>query len=73
MFLQRNKKKQYPSLAGALKQELFKLPVYITKLELKIDYHRALDKREYWMIIRDNFSLILHKTICCDPSSEPSH
>ena len=26
------------------------------------------------MIIRDNFDLfILHKNICCDPSSEPSH
>ena len=24
------------------------------------------------MIIRDNFLLILHKNICCDPSSEPS-
>ena len=35
--------------------------------------NRALDKREYLMIIRDNFLLILHKNICCDPSSEPSH
>ena len=25
------------------------------------------------MIIRDNFLLILHKNICCDPSSGPSH
>ena len=25
------------------------------------------------MIIRDNVRLILHKNICCDPSSEPSH
>ena len=24
------------------------------------------------MIIRDYFLLILHKNICCDPSSEPS-
>ena len=24
------------------------------------------------MIIRDNFLLILHKNLCCDPSSEPS-
>ena len=24
------------------------------------------------MIIRDNFFLILHNNICCDPSSEPS-
>ena len=31
----------------------------------------ALDKREYLVIIRDNFLLILHKNICCDPSSEP--
>ena len=30
---------------------------------------RTLDKREYLVIIRDNS---LHKTICCDPSSEPS-
>ena len=30
---------------------------------------RALDKREYLMII----FLILIETICCDPSSEPSH
>ena len=34
---------------------------------------RALDKREYLMIFRDNFLQILHKNICCDPSSEPSH
>ena len=24
------------------------------------------------MIIRDNFLLILHKNVCCDPSTEPS-
>ena len=24
------------------------------------------------MLIRDNFSLILHKNVCCDLSSEPS-
>ena len=34
--------------------------------------YRALDKREYLVIIRDNFSFILHKNVCCDPSSEPS-
>ena len=34
---------------------------------------RALDKREYLVIIREIFLLTLHKTICCDPSSEPSH
>ena len=33
---------------------------------------RALDKREYLVIIRENFCLILHINICCDPSSEPS-
>ena len=33
---------------------------------------RALDKREYLMII-GKFLLLLHKNICCDPSSEPSH
>ena len=33
----------------------------------------ALGKRNYLVIIRDNFLLILHKSICCDPSSEPSH
>ena len=32
----------------------------------------ALGNREYLMIIRDTFLLILHKNICCDPSSEPS-
>ena len=33
--------------------------------------HTALDKKEYLMIIRDNF-LFLHRNIhvCCDPSSE---
>ena len=31
---------------------------------------RAQDKREYLEIIRDIFLLILHKNICCDPSSE---
>ena len=37
-------------------------------------YIRALDKREYLVIIRDNFCyrVILHKNICCDPSSELS-
>ena len=35
-------------------------------------YCRALDKREYWMIIRDNFLLFLHRNIFCDPSSELS-
>ena len=34
--------------------------------------YRALDKREYLLIIRDNFLLNLHKTIYCDPLSEPS-
>ena len=34
---------------------------------------RALDKREYLVIIMGEFLLILHKTISCDPSSEPSH
>ena len=34
---------------------------------------RALDKRDYLMILRDNFLLILHKNKCCDPSSELSH
>ena len=33
---------------------------------------RAVDKKEYLVIMRDNFLLILCKTICCDPSSEPS-
>ena len=35
---------------------------------------RALDKREYLVIFRNNFflSLHLHKNICYDPSSEPS-
>ena len=32
---------------------------------------RALDKRQNMMIIKDNL-LILHKNVCCDPSSEPS-
>ena len=32
---------------------------------------RAVDKK-YLMIIRDNL-LVLHRNICCDPSSEPSH
>ena len=33
---------------------------------------RALDKREYLVIIGDNL-LILVKNVCCDLSSEPSH
>ena len=33
--------------------------------------YRALDKMEYLVIIRDNLS-VLHKNICCDPSSEPA-
>ena len=35
------------------------------------DQFRALDKRECSVIIW-KFLLILHKSICCDPSSEPS-
>ena len=34
---------------------------------------RVLDKKEFLMIIRYNFLLILHKNICCDPSAELSH
>ena len=33
---------------------------------------RALDKREYLMIIERLFFLFFIDTICCDPSSEPS-
>ena len=33
--------------------------------------YRALDKREYLEIIRDNFCHFYIKS-CCDPSSEPS-
>ena len=33
--------------------------------------YKALDK-EYLVIIRDNFLSVLHKNLCCDPSSEPS-
>ena len=33
---------------------------------------RYADRREYLIIISDTF-LTLHKTICCDPLSEPSH
>ena len=32
---------------------------------------RVLDKREYLVIIKDNFLSVLLKNICCDPSSEP--
>ena len=37
-------------------------------------YHqvRALDKREYLMIIERKFFLFLTETICYDPSPEPS-
>ena len=41
----------------------------ITKISL---LYRALDKREYLVIIRDKFLLILRKNICCDLPSEPS-
>ena len=35
--------------------------------------NRALDKREYLVIIRDTeFLSILHINISCDPASEPS-
>ena len=33
---------------------------------------RALDKREYLMIIQDNFFSFLNETVFCDPSSEQS-
>ena len=36
------------------------------------DNFRALNKREYLVIIRDIFCLILRKSIHCDHSSEPS-
>ena len=38
----------------------------------KEEFRRALDKSESLVIIRDNVLLIRHKTICFDPSSEPS-
>ena len=36
---------------------------------------RAVDKREYLVIIRDNFCQFCTKNlpVCCDPSSESSH
>ena len=36
---------------------------------LKFEIYRALDKKEYLMI-NEGF---LIETLCCDPSSEPSH
>ena len=36
------------------------------------DNTRALDKREYLVIIMDNFCKFCIKNICYDPSSEPS-
>ena len=33
---------------------------------------RALDKKEYFVIIRDNFCQFCTKNLCCDPSSDPS-
>ena len=45
--------------------------IFLSFLFLK--FIRALDKREYLVIIRDIFLIILHKNICCDPLSEPSH
>ena len=41
-------------------------------VKLMVTVLRALDKREYLVIIRDNFFLILYKNLCCDPSSELS-
>ena len=37
-----------------------------------LSYFAALDKREYLVIIGDNFVLILHEIIYCDHSSEAS-
>ena len=37
------------------------------------DKIRALDKREFLIIIEGYFFLFLIESICCDPSSEPSH
>ena len=37
------------------------------------DYmNRAPDKREYLVLIRDNFCLFCTSNLRCDPSSEPS-
>ena len=50
-------------------------PAFMAPEALKGGYKMiitALDKRECLLIIRDIFLLILHKNICCDPSSEPS-
>ena len=44
----------------------------IEVLYIREIYNRALDKRKYLVIIRDNFLSVLHKNLCCDPSSEPS-
>ena len=32
---------------------------------------RAVEKKEYLVISKDIFLLILHVNMCCDPSSEP--
>ena len=34
---------------------------------LLLQEYRALDKREYLVIIRDDFSNFCIKTLCCDP------
>ena len=33
---------------------------------------QALNKREYLVIIKEYFLFILHKNLCCDPSSKSS-
>ena len=54
-----------------------KLTLYPLNIELQISDNfrgiRALDKRQYLVIIEGSFVLFLIETICCDPSSEPSH
>ena len=41
----------------------------VVKMEQQL---KVLDERKYLVIIQGKILLILHKTICCDPSSEPS-
>ena len=44
----------------------------LSDCESQMHTGRAVDKREYLVIIRDNFLLILHKNMFCDTSSQLS-
>ena len=45
--------------------------IYGLPAEVDLQQFRGPNKREYLVIITDNFVSVVHKNLCCDPTFEP--